>query len=420
MLSDAALKYLQSLGAQQPGPNQPWSQMLGQNFSSQPVQAQVRSPLASYADMPLPGGQAASMAVPPMEQPKYSPLPESPDQSGSMSQGSVSMNPEMLSIYKKLQAEAQNSINEQRGYADKLKSYRDRVAQQELNPDYTALMMASDAWGGTHFQPQYKKPMTAEERDAQANAVDAAIAGQLGNISKEKLNMLKTQQEGLLQSQKFQEAGNQKMSDQDEKDRQALMKALDTEKSSGRFTPIGKAQGNIYQAERIQALIDQYKKDPNSMPLTGPASLSEVAIGLNSLLSATGGSEESRKSLIPSSLRGKYSTLEQFIMNEPRGANMEAFVKNASDTLSREKSTNQRQIDNYRNKLEGSWGLGRFAKRHPGEFGKMIDLYSSPSEQTQAPTPTAASNAANPGPSKSDIEAEKEAIYQKFPNLRPK
>ncbi len=409
MISAEALKYLQGMGAEQPGPNTPWSQMLGQNFSSQPpAEEPTRSPVTSYADMAMPPMTQPELPAPPMA------LPDMGGESGGFSQSSVSMSPEMLALYREQMKETKSSIGEQTGYLDKLKAYGDRVRNAEQKPDYSALMMLSDAWGGTKFQNQYKKPTTQEERDAQANVVDNQIANQLGNISKEKLSMLKTQSEGLMQSQRYKEAGDSKMSDQDERDRQALMKALDTEKSSGRFTPIGKAQSNLYQAERIQALLDQYKADPNKMPLTGPASLSEIAIGLNSLLSATGGSEESRKSLIPSSVRGKYSTFEQFVMNEPRGANMAEFVHNAADTLDREKKTNAKQISDYRGKLENAWGLGRFNQRHPDQFKKMIDFYS------QAPAEAPAMPAASPASPASNVDAEREAIYQQFPHVRPK
>lgn len=400
MLSDAAFKYLQSLGAQQAPQDTPWSGMLAQNYSAQvPEQVPMSGENGS-----LPFNFPSQPEAPPTVQPNYAAEPAIPDSSGSTMQSSTAPNPEMLRIYKQMQQESNNAIGEQKGYLDRLKNYRSDLEKQPQEPDYTALMMASDAWNGTKFQPQYKSPMDENQKRALLQQADLGIAGQLGNISKEKLDALKTQEQGLMQTLKFSEAGNNKSSDQDEKDRQSLMKALDTEKSSGRFTPIGKAQGNVYQAQRIQALLDQYKKDPNAMPLTGPASLSEVAIGLNSLLSATGGSEESRKSLIPRSARGKYSTLEQFILNEPRGANMEAFVKNAQDTLKREQDTNQGQINKYRQKLEGAWGLGRYAKRKPDEFKKIVDFYTAPPESSDVPA----------GSSTNFSDAEKEKRYQEW------
>lgn len=173
-------------------------------------------------------------------------------------------------------------------------------------------------------------------------------------------------------------------SNHEESDAQALMKQLDTEKASGRFTPVGKAQSNIYQAQRINALFDQYK-DPNQMPLTGPSSLSEVAIGLNSLLSSTGGSEESRKSLIPSSLRGHFSTVEQFLSNGPTPAQMGEFVKNAKDTLNREILINQKQIDSYKNKIVQSNTGSRLARSNPDRFNNIVDSYLSAAPELSAP-----------------------------------
>lgn len=377
-----------------PKARNPWSSMMDAQDQS--------APNASY--------QPNDMAMPPMQQPDYPPQPKSPDQpppqGGSFSVSGTSMNPEMLAMYKQILAKSKESIGTQKDYLERLKNYRADIEKQPLEPDYTGLMMASDAWNGTKFQPQYKAPIDENQKRALAQHADLQVQNQLGNISKEELNMLKTQQEGLMQSLKYKEAGDSKVSDQDEKDRQNLMKALDTDKSSGRFTPVGKSQSNINQAQRIQALLDQYQADPNKMPLTGPASLSEIAIGLNSLLSATGGSEESRKSLIPSSARGKYSTLEQFILNEPVGANMEAFVKNAADTLKREQQTNQKQIDSYHDKLKNAWGLGRYAKRHPEEFNKLVNFYTTPNEAAQP--------AQGGGQGGSYQDPEKEKRYQEW------
>ncbi len=221
-----------------------------------------------------------------------------------------------------------------------------------------------------------------------------------------------------MQNKKYSEAGNNKASEQDEKDLQALIKARDVEKSSGRFSPVGKAQANVFQAQRIKALIEQYKKDPNSMPLTGPASLSEVAIGLNSLLSATGGSEESRKSLIPQSARGKFTTLEQYLTNRPVGAEMAEFVKNAQDTLNRETQTNQKQVDDYKAELKRVYGLGRYASRHPDKFDYIFDFKrpgSSPTEEV----PTGSSSKQK-GRSINDIDADLEKMYKEYPDMRPR
>lgn len=390
------------MGMQGKTQQNPWSSMM-----SNPDVGENQS---SYLPPTEQAPSQVDMAIPPMEQPTYGGAAEVqsptsiPSMNSSSSHVQTSMNPEMLAMYKKILAQSQGSIADQKESLKRLEGYRSNIENKSLEPDYTALMMASDAWNGTHFLPQYKKPMTDLEKNALLQQSDLGILNQKGVISKEELNMLHTQLGGLMQSEKYKEATAGKVGDQDEKDRQNLMKALDTEKASGRFTAVGKAQSNINQAQRIQALLDQYAKDPNKMPLTGPASLSEIAIGLNSLLSATGGSEESRKSLIPSSVRGRYSTLEQFVMNEPTGANMAAFVHNAADTLKREQQTNQKQIDAYRDHVKGGWSLGRYAKRHPDEFNQLIDNFTAPAE----------------APAQTNIEAEKEAIYKQFPHLRPK
>lgn len=399
---------LKLMGQGSQGFNNPYSQMMSGGPQNPPPPMPVIPMSSSYSDMAVP-----PMVQPPVEggisadEPSAASLPPPQAGDGGGFYSSTSMNPEMLKMYKKILAQSDSSIQDQKNYLDRLKGYRSQIQNKPLDPNYTALMMASDAWNGTNFQPQYKAPINQDQKNALLQQADSGIQNQLGNISKEELASLKTQLGGLMQSEKYKEGAAGKVSEQDEKDRQNLMKALDTEKSSGRFTPIGKAQGNIFQAQRIQALLNQYQKDPNSMPLTGPASLSEVAIGLNSLLAANGGSEESRKSLIPSSVRGKYSTLEQFITNEPVGANMEAFVKNAQDTLQREQSTNQGQIDKYRDRIKNAWGLGRYAKRNPDEFNKLVDFYTAPAEGSASPQMEQPSNGAA-----AFSDPEKEKRYQ--------
>lgn len=376
----------------------PWSSLL-QGQSVPEDQNASFDPNIGNGSMQLPQAQS-DMATPPMVQPDFS------GESGSVSGASTSMNPEMLKIYKQMMDKSNESIGNQKDYLEKLKGYSDKVRNTKLDPDFTALMMGSDAWNGTHFQNQYKKPMDEMQRDQLANQADLAVQNQLGNISKEELNMMKTQLGGLMQSERYKEAGNQKISEQDEKDRDKIMKIMDVDKTSGRTGAVGKAQMNVNQAQRIKALIDQYKDDPNKMPLTGPASVSELAIGLNSLLSSTGGSEESRKSLIPQSAKGKFSTLKQYFSNTPEPSEMGDFIQAAKDTLKREAETNQGQVDQYHQRINAALGDSRYSKRHPEEFKKLVGFYLNSDGGAAAPA--------------GDAEAEKEAIYKKFPNLRPK
>lgn len=269
-------------------------------------------------------------------------------------------------------------LAEEKDIINRLKAYRDKMPTEAAGKDLGFLMAAADLWGNNGKQflsGLYKRPETAAERQAAIAGVNKGIGDIANKLSDDEIKLRLAKLKGE-ENQMIKSAINQRKDEADrEKDLEALNKALDTEKSSGRFTPVGKAQLNLQNAERMQGLLDLYGKNANEMPLEGFGSVSELAIGLNAMLSSTGGSEESRKSLIPSTATGKYSTVQQFLSGKPTGAQLGEFINKAQELLDRERLINAKQITGYKDKIKNVYGLGRLAKHDPETFDRVVNIH---------------------------------------------
>lgn len=190
------IQLLMQQGAQ--GFNNPWSQIM-QNPSPQ------------------------AEAQPPMSQPTY-PEPEIPSY-GSGSQVHQ-QDPQLMGLFNKLLARQNAGIDEQRKNLKTLEAYRDKEANRALDPDFTALMMASDAWGGTKFLPSYQRPQNDQEKAKEVLNADLMKQKALGGITDDEINLLKTQFYGLQALKQ----GSQRDTSKDQDQRQAFSKSDEAKK----------------------------------------------------------------------------------------------------------------------------------------------------------------------------------------------
>jgi hypothetical protein len=111
-------------------------------------------------------------------------------------------------------------------------------------------------------------------------------------------------------------------------------------------------QGRLYAAERLEKLI--LGPDGNIQNLT-PQQLREAGTALANLISQGSMSISQIEELTPSTMAGQLANVKQRLLNEPTGAEAQAFLANMLETAGREKAvitsqiaTGQRQgIPNY-------------------------------------------------------------------------
>lgn len=139
-------------------------------------------------------------------------------------------------LYKQIMGAGASGISQQEDYLQKLKDYRNKLEGLPQERDYTALMMASDAWGGTNFQSKYKKPTSPEERLKQIAGADAVVQQGLGGLTDDQINLLTTKFNALRGLQKDKaDADKQSLTKGQEKLDQEFSKTYNEDFVSGKI-----------------------------------------------------------------------------------------------------------------------------------------------------------------------------------------
>jgi hypothetical protein len=174
-----------------------------------------------------------------------------------------------------------------------------------------------------------------------------------------------------------------KMSDQDEKDRQALVKNLEYDKASGRTTVVGRAANNLFAANKVESLTKLYP-DLNQMP---PQQVHELANAFNQLVSPGNPNVTIYEDIVPKSAWGNVSAIENYLTNNPGGANQGKFVDNLLKSVSVEKQAASNQIQGFIDRYAKSQETSRFYKRRPEDFKQIVGTFvDSLKSQTQDQT----------------------------------
>ncbi|MGZ3770058.1 MAG: hypothetical protein ACXVCP_00400 [Bdellovibrio sp.] len=139
---------------------------------------------------------------------------------------------------------------------------------------------------------------------------------------------------GVMQGQRA-DANNQKMA-------VALQKDLDAD--AGRTGNFGKISGTLISAQKLEQLTAQHP-DGN----LDPRQMEEYALGLANMVSNGSGAARSQvEALVPHTFWGKAQSVKEWLLNNPQGAEQQAFVKRMSETVQREKELAQTQLNQIR------------------------------------------------------------------------
>lgn len=120
----------------------------------------------------------------------------------------------------------------------------------------------------------------------------------------------------------------------------------DMDPDKGRSGNFGKLSAKVLSAGSLETLVNQYKDSGGNLP---KAQMEELSMGLANMLTNSNSPAVSQiQALVPHTLMGNAQDAASWLMNEPKGANQQAFVSKMMDTISREKQTATDQLNAVR------------------------------------------------------------------------
>lgn len=141
---------------------------------------------------------------------------------------------------------------------------------------------------------------------------------------------------------------------------------IGTVKARGRLT--GGLQERLNAAERLEALVLGPNGDIQNLT---PQQLREAATATASLIGGGGGAALGQiEELVPHTMAGQFANLKQKLLNEPQGADAQAFLQNMLDTAGREKRTTLKQMQGLQ--LQGVPDFIGLRKLDKGRFERDL------------------------------------------------
>lgn len=190
------------------------------------------------------------------------------------------------------------------------------------------------------------------------NAPDNVSAEQIKDVllpaaEKEELKklQLKNIQLGKEQTQAYRDVARGDKLDKQTTDRiDKANKSLTAEIASSR-SAFGRAANTKQAAEKLEALTQGI--DPNDL---NTRQIAEIARNMDSMLANGQATISGMSKLIPASASGDVSKISEYISNIPKGAQQGEFVKNMMQTVQREKTLAQQQMQKTQGSILGSYG----------------------------------------------------------------
>lgn len=118
----------------------------------------------------------------------------------------------------------------------------------------------------------------------------------------------------------------------------------DWDPDASRTGNFGKISATKIQADKLVGLVNQYPDHNLDSRQT-----EELALGLANMLSGSSGAARSQvEALVPHTLLGKMKNVKEWIMNNPYGAEQQAFVNRMLETVHRERDVATQQMNDIR------------------------------------------------------------------------
>lgn len=158
----------------------------------------------------------------------------------------------------------------------------------------------------------------------------------------------------------------QMVGDRDNKDAESLDKHLSLGWTA-RSGQAGVVQGKLVSAEAAQQLIDQGKTQQGGLD---SRQIEELAQSTGKLLGGGATASARIDALVPHTLMGKAQTLQEYLSNNPTGANQQAFVDRMAETVAREKALANNQKLQFQ--IEGLPSHARLKNSNPTLYNSIL------------------------------------------------
>lgn len=189
---------------------------------------------------------------------------------------------------------------------------------------------------------------------------------QIKNMQAQQENQIK-QQNANSESKKVSMMGEYKIDGVKQKYADSLKKDLDPD--AGRTGNFGQVSAKVLASDRLKTLVDSYKD--GNLP---PQQMEELALGLSNMLAGSGGASRSQvEALVPHTWTGQKANVQQWLLNEPTGADQQKFVQAMIHTVEREKETANNQLNTIREQRLSAHK--QYAKMDPEGFRSQLQSY---------------------------------------------
>lgn len=234
-------------------------------------------------------------------------------------------------------------------------------------------------------------PGVLSDEDLEGMSARSLAEQQKTFITKAKLDEATSNHQMAHETQqaRFQTTHDKQQSDQDKKDSLELDNYLG-KTWSARSGAAGATQAKINAAEAAEKLIEQAKTQKGGLD---SRQIEELAQSTARTLGGGTSASARVEALVPHTFWGKAQSLNEWLTNEPKGADQQAFVDRMADTISREKALAQQQKQSYQ--TEGLAARSGFRQRNPEQFNSIlrqrgldpdkVDAPQTPQPQGQAP-----------------------------------
>ncbi len=237
---------------------------------------------------------------------------------------------------------------------------QDRL-MRERDPSSVESQAAQQAALKMGIKPEIANKMTAEQFKAQGPIFEKMFQVEQARLGRQ--DMANARKDAQTASQ---QARNDKLNDD------LFMKMKDDlDPNKARGGNLAKNQSQIDQADRLKGLYTEANGDLRNLD---SRQMEELAIGMNKMLSgSSAGSTTQVEALLPHTIRGDSQKLKEWLMNDPRGTNQQAFVARMAETVDREKSIAEGQVRNAQ--VQRLSAYSKLKDRDPQRYGQLLNAY---------------------------------------------
>lgn len=148
----------------------------------------------------------------------------------------------------------------------------------------------------------------------------------------------------------------------------AMQKDLDPD--AARAGNFGQISNTYIQSQKMKRLATDAQGNIANLP---KAQQEELALGMARMLGGGAGTDSTIKNLVPQSAVGNIESFKSWLLNQPEGANQQAFTKYMMGTIDREANLAQEQLNDIQSRRLGAHN--RLKQIAPDQYNAILGNY---------------------------------------------